>query len=353
MPFGIGKSKKKKSQQGAAAAAKAPTLDEEARKRRIERMAQGLPPDEESWSASSSDEENGDASDTSTASSRRSTVSKYSEDNGRLPPEFGSSKADKIASKIITQFDKDDSQKTLDLSNWKVRFNGQSLHSLPVDCWNQFSAKLQVLKLSGHRISVLPEQLALCSSLKVLSISKNAFRSFPSVIFKLKFLQHLDVSENSIGSVDSQLTELKHLRILNMSQCKLSNDCVDLICSLPRIRKLYIGGNSEINNIKPLMICSSLEILEAPACGIESIPNTVCNLINLKELNLSRNKLTDLPNSLGRLGHLNKINIKGNLFKGTFKDIEHFDDKIVSALQARAEGKKSEFETIRASSGLG
>ncbi len=60
---------------------------------------------------------------------------------------------------------------------------------------------------------------------------------------------------------------------------------------------------------------TSLTCLFLPRCDIEEIPELVGNLVNLKDLSLSCNRLNKLPLTFSSLRGLEKLNISLNKFE--------------------------------------
>jgi Leucine-rich repeat (LRR) protein len=74
--------------------------------------------------------------------------------------------------------------------------------------------QLQVLDLSGGRLTTLPPELAALRDLRVLNLTRNNFTAFPLVITQLQ-LRVLDMQSNHLTSLLSNFGQLSRLQELN------------------------------------------------------------------------------------------------------------------------------------------
>ena len=126
------------------------------------------------------------------------------------------------------------------------------------------------------------EETDLTCRLQELNLSKNSFLSFPPEICQLKFLKSLDISGNYLGKCDLSSSSLKHtsnmpaIQILNISRNNLSNFNLEYFLS----------------NLLPN--CSQLVSLTAERNNIDSLSSILLEFNNLRELNLSDNKIKSI-----------------------------------------------------------
>jgi hypothetical protein len=76
--------------------------------------------------------------------------------------------------------------------------------------------------------------------------------------------------------------------------------------------------NIKNNNLKrfPAVLCQlNLEILDISRNKITKLPNEFGSLMNLKVLNIAKNKLLFVPNYISRMGHLQILKLDGNPLK--------------------------------------
>ena len=134
---------------------------------------------------------------------------------------------------------------------------------------------LEVLRTSNNSLTTIPESLGeKLMLLKVLCLDGNKIVSVPESLAKLKNLESLMLRQNLVQSLPEGVpgVGMKSLTLLHVSSNKLK--------VLP----------------KSLSKCHSLEKIYANGNVLEEIPAGIgTELLNLKTLNLSTNKISQLP----------------------------------------------------------
>ena len=222
---------------------------------------------------------------------------------------------------------------------------------------------LRLLDLSYNTYEnqlVIDENFNKLSSLKELRIDYLTIRSNPDCLRNLKLevlyvftetfddaldfhlsicelttLKKLDLSGNPFKSIPREITQLENLEELNLnaSLCYL-NDIPDF-SKLKKLKKLSANGNTHFtsnpypnqNLIKSFFKITSLESLSINRFGKEEKNKKVCrealqpehlegisNLKKLKEIDLSFNTLSALPEEFYKLTQLKTINLEYNAF---------------------------------------
>ncbi|EMY12018.1 leucine rich repeat protein [Leptospira weilii str. Ecochallenge] len=140
--------------------------------------------------------------------------------------------------------------------------------------------------LTGNEFSFIPEILYRCTSLKAIEITTNKLKQFPSM--GIPQLEALDVSNNEIKNLKGigNFISLKTIFARN--------------CSLKSIDK----------DIQKLTQC---EIIDFSNNEIENLPLEMIHMKSLKELRIRGNKITHLPEFLGDMPFLERIEAGGNL----------------------------------------
>ncbi|XP_019188218.1 PREDICTED: putative disease resistance protein At1g50180 isoform X3 [Ipomoea nil] len=92
---------------------------------------------------------------------------------------------------------------------------------------------------------------------------------------------------------------------------------VELVnCENVKLRTLIIGGVSNFNppfpQLLPIIKLLRVLVLEGLSDSVESLPNEVGDLINLRYISLRRTGIRQLPDSLGRLHNLQTLDVEDN-----------------------------------------
>ncbi|XP_042754885.2 receptor-like protein EIX2 [Lactuca sativa] len=220
----------------------------------------------------------------------------------------------------------------------------------------QNMTSLTFLSLSGFNLSLawnFPKLLSMIPSLSELHLSgcglDKTHLSSPHLNYStLSNIQHLDLSNNPLGGIfPSVLTNMSSLEVLDLSDTMLNSS----LPIMPKLLELHLSGNkfkqiedvgiwrqchlkqlSVTNNVfrmemtdppKNASECSqySLELLELSRSLKGRIPETLGGLANLRDLDLSYNKLTgSIPESLGRLRFLQVLDLFENQLNGSIPE---------------------------------
>ncbi|XP_052623022.1 receptor-like protein EIX2 [Lactuca sativa] len=211
---------------------------------------------------------------------------------------------------------------------------------------------LTFLGLSGFNHSLawnFPNLLSMIPSLSELHLSgcglDKTHLSSPHLNYStLSNIQHLDLSNNPLGGIfPSVLTNMSSLEVLDLSDTMLNSS----LPIMPKLLELHLSGNKfkQIEDVgiwrqchlKQLRVtnnvfrmemtdpptnaseCSqySLELLELSRSLKGRIPETLGGLANLRDLDLSYNKLTgSIPESVTGLRFLQVLDLSENQLTG-------------------------------------
>ncbi|KAG0139944.1 hypothetical protein CROQUDRAFT_53997 [Cronartium quercuum f. sp. fusiforme G11] len=182
---------------------------------------------------------------------------------------------------------------TLDLAN-------NNLGALPKTIWN--CSQLIVLNASSNLIEEFPmppvaeqpedmKRKISAPSLNKLPPVSNTNRTLPPLS---KSLQELFLGDNGLGdNVFSPISLLSELRVLNLSFNDLYEISSLTLSKCESLEELYLSGNS---------------LTSLPGEEIEA-------LVNLKTLFVNGNKLQTLPAELGKIKHLESLDVASNVLK--------------------------------------
>ncbi|XP_063799649.1 leucine-rich repeat-containing protein 47 [Pseudophryne corroboree] len=176
---------------------------------------------------------------------------------------------------------------------------------------------LNYLEVSGcAELREVPAGLGLLSHLQSLILCRNALHSLPPGLGQLRGLRVLDVSGNQLEELPAELSHMAELCSLNVSCNRLR----ELPPGLERCTKLA-GINLSRNlvtAIPPGLLGPQLQLLASIAAAdnlIEELDGSVGLLSGLRNLDLSNNRLTEIPYELADCTKLKEINFKGNKLK--------------------------------------
>ncbi len=141
-------------------------------------------------------------------------------------------------------------------------------------------ANLWELDLSNNQFTTLPEEIGHLN-LWILSLRGNELNSVPSVVCQLKLMGFLDLSGNELTSLPTEMgqwpTRLQRLDISNNRFTMLPSE----MGQLTKLDTLVLGGNS-----------------------IASLPPEMGQLTKLEALQLGNNPITSLPQEMSQLPKL-------------------------------------------------
>ncbi|MCO5602681.1 hypothetical protein L7F22_056817 [Adiantum nelumboides] len=216
-----------------------------------------------------------------------------------------------------------------------VKLSGCKLSYLP-DAFGNASAIIS-LDVSNNRLQLLPDSLGDLVGLHTLIVEKNDLLALPDSIGLLQNLIVLNVSRNKLTSLPESICQCKSLEILNADFNELAYLPSQIGSSLPNLKQLSLRWNKlrslptsvcnlkslkrlevKFNHLKSLPQAignlTNLEFLDASCnfLALQVLPDTIGDLVSLVEIDLSCNQIRNLPESFGRLAGLKKVNLKEN-----------------------------------------
>lgn len=204
--------------------------------------------------------------------------------------------------------------------SWKINLAHLNLTSREV--WNLFTeADLKdihdlEIDLSWNRISTIPSMLLQKEWIKSLDLNSNLITEIPSDTFK-EFnrnkcnLEDLSLNWNNINQIPEELfinvNKLKNFWISSKEITKIP----DSIWDLTDLQNLNIS-NTWIETIPDSIVnCKNLETFYADYCKLNRLPNWFGELTKLKSLDLSSNNLSTILD-LSKLTNLKHLDISYN-----------------------------------------
>jgi hypothetical protein len=170
----------------------------------------------------------------------------------------------------------------LDLSHGLTQFPEEIL---------DLADSLEVLNLTGNRLSHLPDNLPKLKKLRILFCSENEFRHLPPVLGECAQLSMIGFKSNRIEEVTSLPTSLRWLILTDNRIERLPTSIGD--CR--PLQKLMLAGNRLDSLPDAMAACVNLELVRLAANRFESLPSWLLGLPHLAWLAFAGNPLAPEP----------------------------------------------------------
>lgn len=170
---------------------------------------------------------------------------------------------------------------------------------------------LNFLSISETCLEALPDSVSGLQNLSTLVLHSNHFQRLTTSIAKLSKLKNLDISRNQLEEFPEEVSELSALYSLNLSFNKLTS--FPSLVSNTWLTILDLSNNSldEFPSICSEKLCHLSEVRLA-SNNILEIPHNINLLPVLKLLDVSQNKIKEVPGELSDISKLKELNLKGN-----------------------------------------
>ncbi|XP_020605676.1 leucine-rich repeat-containing protein 1-like [Orbicella faveolata] len=177
-----------------------------------------------------------------------------------------------------------------------LHLNENCLHELPV-----FLSKLQHLKILdaiGNGIESWKEGFGEC--LLELRLDENNLRNLPHSFSCMKNLKVLELGDNNLTSLPDDTGALSKLEIFNLSHNELS-DLPESLGNLPCLKTFDLSGNSIENLPEKFQSAEVIESLFVDKNYLKILPSWFGNLLSIENLGIADNELlgSPLPDSFG------------------------------------------------------
>lgn len=187
-----------------------------------------------------------------------------------------------------------------------------------LDHYFRFNKNIKILLLNNNRlVKITSNALVDLVNLQHLDLSFNFLQSISMGLFdSLSQLKYLNLANNPLTSLASgTFRELKNLKLLDLSGNKLTQLSFGLLHFSPKLTSLTLDNTS-------IEVLHNSELLGIPDLTILNIRNNkklreietyvLADVPMLKQLDITGNILTYLPQSMANLSGLNKLNISEN-----------------------------------------
>jgi GTPase SAR1 family protein len=153
--------------------------------------------------------------------------------------------------------------------------------------------RLQLLKIGQNNFRLLPEWIEEFIQLQDLDVFGNKLTSLPVSIGKLRQLKNLSIDGNQITDLPESFVNLVDIEVLIMGDGRSSGNPFN---KFPRIVRSF----------------KKLSVLEVSMCNLDSLPDWLSDLKEIKEIWAYKNQFIDIPPSLAQLEHLKYLNLDNN-----------------------------------------
>lgn len=156
----------------------------------------------------------------------------------------------------------------------------------------ELADSLELLDLSGNRLSVLPDDFGRLKKLKIAFFNNNAFEVFPSVLAECPALEMISFKSNQLRRIDEKVLSPK-IRWLILTNNQLETLPAD-IGELGRLQKLMLAGNRLSALPEAMANCKNLELIRLSANRLEHLPQWLMCLPRLAWIAYAGNPVCDV-----------------------------------------------------------
>lgn len=195
------------------------------------------------------------------------------------------------------------------------------------------------LDLSRNRLTCLPQQIIQLTQLQTLNIMSNQLTEISTEFYNLQHLQVLNLSQNKISTIPQEMPiklrnlvtlsiaanqidqlphnmdqwiHMKHLQLGSVYGGNRLTYLPESITNMPQLEELDLSNN-QLRSLPDHFIIPTLTTLNLSNNHLDYIPKSTAQCSHLRSLNVSKNHLTSLPSALMSLEQLELFDISENL----------------------------------------
>jgi hypothetical protein len=176
----------------------------------------------------------------------------------------------------------------------------------------ELADSLEILNLTGNRLSDLPDDLPRLKKLRILFCSDNEFRHLPPVLAECQGLSMIGFKSNRIEEVTALPSSLRWLILTD-------NRIGSLPASIGKctpLQKLMLSGNRLTSLPEEMAACVNLELVRLAANRFESLPDWLLELPRLAWLAFAGNPLCREPEVTAAAIHWADLELHEKLGEG-------------------------------------
>ena len=138
----------------------------------------------------------------------------------------------------------------------------------------------------------------------------------PFVIYPFDTIAYFNISHNAINMLRCPLIGVRSLRVLDASYCQITSFHDQFECN--NLELFYLKGNklNNTNAFEKIFKSTSLKELDLSSNSITTLPNkSFVNLMSLEKMDLSDNLLTEVNIKFSQTGKLRILDLSSNLLQ--------------------------------------
>ncbi|HRK83937.1 MAG TPA: leucine-rich repeat domain-containing protein, partial [Saprospiraceae bacterium] len=193
------------------------------------------------------------------------------------------------------------------LGYWKIAgvFINGKLATVKVKNGSRYDTFL--LDTEGNKYPVAYELNGLHEGITALDLSFKQLKDIPLPVFEHPQLKVLLLNGNKIDSIPAAIGKMKNLQILFFRHNEIRALPDDFTLFLPNLTYLDMTGNKLTDLPMKFGDAPQLSSLHLSSNQLKSIPLSIGRLKNLKQLYLGGNQITALPAEIGQMKALNVL----------------------------------------------
>ncbi|EEY53635.1 uncharacterized protein PITG_07324 [Phytophthora infestans T30-4] len=156
-----------------------------------------------------------------------------------------------------------------------------------------------------------------CIDLVKMDLSHNAIPSISDEIGGLTSVTSIKLTKNALQVLPEGFFELHALTYLDLSHNELEQNLSESFGALIGLKELGLSGNKLSHLPNSITLLENLEALHVDENKLTALPERIGNLHKLHVLNAHSNHLTALPSSFGALRNMQNLDLKKNRLEST------------------------------------
>lgn len=176
--------------------------------------------------------------------------------------------------------------------------------------WGAIEALYNATVLRELKGEATPDLLVQLLTRKDFGVKRGG--TIPDALFRLKHLTSLYLARTKInGPLDNRILTLSNLEEIDAENAGVTS-IPEGISKLGRLKKLNLSRNKLSKIPESIGQLTNLEFLKFDDNNLTSVPDSIGNLKKVYSLNLSYNKLSRIPDTIGKMTDLDWLSIAYN-----------------------------------------